>query len=93
MEKITIPRVGEVNANDLSQFFQALDSITILWHCNLNEEDYAKLVTHTATTIREFLRDKIQYTEGLSCMRSPRHIADSDSQTQFDQNTFLRSQK
>lgn len=88
MEKITIPEVGEINVKDLSQFFKSLDSITILWHCNLSDEEHAKLVTHTATTIRAFLRDKIQYTEGLSYMKAPRHIADSDSLEQFDQNTF-----
>lgn len=88
MEKITIPNVGETNVKDLSQFFQNLDSIVTLWHCDLNEEDHAKLVTHTATTLRAFLRDKIQYIEGLSCMRSPRHIADPGGQEQFDRNTF-----
>ena len=93
MEKIAIPNVGEVNIKDLSEFFQNLDSIVTLWHCDLNEEDHAKLVTHTATTIRAFLRDRIQYTEGLSCMRAVRHIADSDGQKQFDRNTFQHPHK
>ena len=93
MDKIVIPKVGEVEVKDLSTFFQDLDSIVTLWHCDLNEEDYAKLVTHTATTIRAFLRDKIQYTEGLSYMRSPLHIADSDGQEQFDRNTFHHPRK
>jgi len=93
MNEVVIPKVGKVNIQDLSMFFQNLDSIVTLWHCELNEEDHAKLVTHTATTIRGFLRDKIQYTEGLSYMRSPLHIADSDGQAQFDQNTFQHLQK
>lgn len=93
MKEIVIPNIGTMQASDLSQFFRDLDSIMILWHCSLNEEDYAKLVTHTATTIRAFLRDKIQYTEGLSYMRSPLHIADSDGQEQFDRNTFQHLQK
>lgn len=93
MEKIVIPKVGEVNLHDLSQFFRDLDSIVTLWHCQLTEEDRSKLVTHTATTIRGFIRDKIQYTEGLSYMRSPLHIADSDGRAQFDRNTFRHPQK
>lgn len=93
MDKIVIPKVGELNVKDLSSFFQDLDSIVTLWHCNLNEEDHAKLVTHTATTIRTFLRDKIQYTEGLSYMKSPHHIADLDGQEQFDRNTFQHPHK
>lgn len=88
MNEVVIPKVGKVNIQDLSMFFQDLDSIVTLWHCELNEEDHAKLVTHTATTIRSFFRDKIHYTEGLSCMRAFRHIADSDGQEQFDRNTF-----
>lgn len=92
MDEIIIPKVGEVKVKDLSMFFQDLDSIVTLWHCDLNEEDYAKLITHTATTIRAFLRDKIHYTEELSCMRAFRHIADSDGQEQFDRNTFQHLQ-
>ena len=93
MNEIIIPKVGKVNVQELSRFFQALDSVVTLWHCELNEEDHAKLVTYTATTIRSFLRDKIQYTEGLSYMRSPLHIADSDGQEQFDRNTFHHPRK
>ena len=93
MGKVIIPKVGEVDIHDLSQFFQELDSIVTLWHCELTDEDHAKLVTHTAATIRGFLRDKIQYTEGLSYMRSPLHIADSYGQEQFDQNTFHHLRK
>ena len=93
MEKVVIPKVGEVAIKDLSNFFQELDSIVTLWHCDLNDEEHAKLVTHTATTIRAFIRDKIQNTEGLSYMRSPLHIADSDGQEQFDRNTFQHLQK
>lgn len=91
MDKIVIPKVGGVDSGDLSNFLQDLDGIATLWHCDLDEENYAKLVTYTATTIRNFFRDKIQYTEGLSYMRSRHHIADSDSQEQFDRNTFHRS--
>lgn len=93
MNEVVIPKVGKVDIQDLSQFFRDLDSIVTLWHCELNEEDHAKLVTHTATTIRSFLRDKIQYTEGLSYMRSPLHIADSDGREQFDRNTFHHPRK
>lgn len=93
MNEVVIPKVGKVNIQDLSMFFKDLDSIVTLWHCELNEEDHAKLVTHTATTIRSFLRDKIQYTEGLSYMRSPLHIADSDGQEQFVRNTFHHPRK
>ena len=93
MDTISIPSVGEVYTADLSQFLQDIDSIMVLWHCELNEEEYARLVTHTATTIRAFLRDKIHYTEGLSCMRAVRHIAALDGQEQFDQNTFQHLHK
>lgn len=93
MNEVIIPKVGKVNVQELSRFFQDLDSVVTLWHCELNDEDHAKLVTHTATTIRSFLRDKIQYTEGLSYMRSPLHIADSDGQEQFDRNTFHHPRK
>ena len=93
MNKVFIPKVGEVKVKDLSMFFQDLDSIVTLWHCDLNEEDYAKLVTHTATTIRAFLRDKIHYTEELSCMRAVRHIADPDGQEQFDRNMWSHKKK
>ncbi len=93
MEKIVIPDVGEINLDALSNFFKDIDKIMILWHCDLTEEDHAKLVTYTANTLRAFLRDKIQYTEGLSYMRAFRHIADSDGQKQFDQNTFHHLRK
>lgn len=91
MDKIVIPKVGGVDSGDLSSFLQDLDGIATLWHCDLDEKNYAKLVTYTATTIRNFFRDKIQYTEGLSYMRSRHHIADPDSQERFDRNTFHHS--
>ena len=33
MNEVVIPKVGKVNIQDLSMFFQNLDSIVTLWHC------------------------------------------------------------
>lgn len=92
MNKIIIPRIGTIDERSLADFIRRLDDINSAWECELSEEEFAKLHTHTLHEIRSFLC-QIEHTESRCYLRPKHHMTDEDGLAQFAQNTFYKKHR
>lgn len=93
MEKITIPDLCSVDADELRHFLVRLSSVNACYHkAELSKEDQLKLKVTTLQAIKDFF-PHLEYNEQSLYIQREHRTFDSDDQERFYRNMWSHKKR